>query len=62
MTVVLYLVVSNLDVISGSNSPLIYVMPIILVLAILFGLIVGVWLKYNNKKLYENIGNLVKKA
>ena len=62
MTVVLYLVVSNLDVISGSNSPLIYVMPVILFLAIIFGLIVGMWLKQNNAELYENIGNLVKKA
>lgn len=62
MAVVLFLVTENLEVISGSNSPLIYVMPIILLVAIAFGLAVGAWLKRNNFALYENVGNLVKKA
>ncbi|MEG0744963.1 MAG: hypothetical protein RR509_01300 [Acinetobacter sp.] len=62
MAVVLFLVTENLEVISGSSSPLIYVMPIILLVAIAFGLAVGAWLKRNNFALYENVGNLVKKA
>lgn len=62
MAVVLYLVVSNLEVMSGSNSLLIYIMPVILALSLLFGLIIGAWLKNNNIALYENIENLVKKA
>lgn len=62
MIVVLYLVVENLDVISGSNNPLIYLMPIILFLMVVFGLVMGAWLKRNNGELYNNVGNIVKKA
>lgn len=62
MVLVLYLVVDNLDVISGSNNPLIYLMPMILFLVIIFGLVVGAWLKRNNGELYENVENMVKKA
>ncbi len=61
MLFVLYLVIKNLDIMSGSNSPIIYIMPIILLLSIIFGLVVGGILKRNNISLYNNIYTLVKK-
>lgn len=62
MAVVLYLVVSNLKVISGSNSELIYIMPLILFASVIFGLGMGMWLKLHNLSLYQSIGKLVSKA
>ncbi|MHA3082865.1 APC family permease [Acinetobacter sp. ANC 5383] len=60
MFVVLCLVVKNLDILSGSNSPVVYSLPLILAACIIFGLLVGSFLKKKKPSLYANIGNIVK--
>lgn len=61
MTIVIYLVVGNLDVISGSNNPLVFLMPMVLCFVIILGLFIGAWLKHNNFELYSNVEKMVKK-
>lgn len=61
MVLTLYLVIKNLDIMSGSNSPMIYIMPAILFLSIILGLIIGAFLKRKHTHLYNNIYSLVKK-
>lgn len=61
MTVVIYLVVGNLNVISGSNNPLVFLMPMILFLVIILGLFIGTWLKHHNFELYAHVEKMVKK-
>lgn len=60
MFVVLFLVIKNLDVLSGSNSHAVYSLPIILLFCMLFGLISGFVLKRRRPDLYMNIANMVK--
>lgn len=61
MAFILYLVIKNLDIMSGSNSPTIYIMPIILFISIIAGLVTGAFLKKRHIDLYNNIYSLVKR-
>ncbi|AHB91323.1 APC family permease [Acinetobacter baumannii] len=61
MAFILYLVIKNLDIMSGSNSPTIYIMPIVLFISIIAGLVTGAFLKKKHIDLYNNIYSLVKR-
>ena len=60
MLCVLYLVIAHLDILSGSNSPAIYSLPISLLLIIILAFLYGLMLKHKNASLYKKISNLVK--
>ena len=60
LTTCFILVWDNLDLLSGSDSPIVASFPYLVLGTGLFGIVLGYYLRANKPQLYEGFGSLIK--
>ncbi|MDJ0336273.1 APC family permease [Salinibacterium sp. G-O1] len=61
LSMIIILAVLNFDVVAGSSEPLILLMPLLLVLALIGGIVYGVYLKRSKPAVYEGLATDIEK-
>lgn len=59
LAVCLYLLVVNIEYVSGTSSPLVKAFPVVILLIIAFGVALGVWLKSTRPDVYSKLGRIL---
>ena len=59
MLVILYVVIANLEMLSGSSSPVVLFLPWLLLACMVIGMITARVLKHINPQKYEDVTNIV---
>lgn len=55
----LYLLVTNIEFVSGTDSPIVKSFPLVIAALLVLGMIFGHWLKSNRPNTYENLGKIL---
>lgn len=59
LAVCLYLLIVNIEYVSGTSSPLVKAFPIVILAVIAFGVALGVWLKSARPDVYSKLGSIL---
>ena len=55
----LYLLVSNIEFVSGTDSPIVKSFPLVIAALLVLGMVFGHWLKSNRPETYESLGKIL---
>ena len=55
----LYLLVSNIEYVAGTESPIVKSFPLVIAGLIVLGMVFANWLKTNKPETYENLGKIL---